>query len=507
MANTNYNPYKFKIEGVDDKFSLLSFKGVSKISSPFEYRISVLSESGTQDMNSFMLKQCTLTLEPNDIKDGNLYISGLCAEVKAHSIKGKQINYVLTVVPNLYKTSLNQNSFVYQNISTRELIEKILNRNSISSQFYEIKLADNAFDEPIEYICQYNESDFNFLSRWMEQLGIYYYFEFDDGLDKLIITDSSLTHESLKKSPFAYRESNELVSGEGIERLSVAYKAIPGTYKNDNFAYEFNNMTNSAEGKVTKHSLFEISSFGGNANIQKLFAKFSSVESQRIRTNGVAVEGSGSVREFRPGHLFGVQNNPIADGDGTYLITELYTEGEQNSIFKAQKSEPLYKNRFKAIPSDNQFRPEKITKKPVFSGFLSATIDGEGEKTPFIDSYGRYKVKMPFDSSDTQGGKASCWIRMMQPSAANSDRGFHISLLKGDEVLLAFLEGDVDRPVIAGAINSREGVVTDQNIMQDRMKMLGGMEVIYDNTEGKESVYHISKDKKVMIGYGNLPNK
>lgn len=506
MATLNYSPYSIKIDGVSEKLEVVSFSGKQKLSSPFEFEFYLKSKSSDIKLNSLILKQTTLTMK--NIANQESYISGICIEASAEGFAFNEYGYRLKVVPNLYKCSFNVSSRVYQQKSIKQIIADILSKNSIDSSMYEIKLAEGSYEEPLDYVCQYNESDLNFISRWMESVGIYYYFEFGDGVDKLVITDSKLAHKPLKNSPYVLRESNDLISGEGVALFKVTHRAVVGSFKHSNFDPVFNNMKNQKEADITKKSPFEHNIFGGNAKLQKIVGKYGNIEAERLKCGGVEVDGISNISELNVGFLLGVKNSPLVQNSDTFLVSELYSEGDQSSFFMAGSDgggKAMYKNSFKAIPSGEQFRPGLNAQKPIFSGVLSATIDGEAEKTPFLDEEGRYKVKMPFDSEDTQGGKASCWIRMMQPSAANGSRGFHFSLLKGDEVLILFQEGDIDRPVIAGAINSRGGVVGSANLMIDGFKTLGGHEVMYDNTPGKEMMMMKSGDGSVIQMIGKLP--
>ncbi|MEY4504327.1 MAG: hypothetical protein RL154_620 [Pseudomonadota bacterium] len=498
----NNLPFSFKMNDAKQQFTLLSFSGSLKISSLFEFVVEVACSDEDINPNLLILKQATIKLDSAIEHTEESYISGICTEFAFAGRIFDSFKYIIKLEPNIARARFNKNSRVYQTFPLQLIVQDILLKNGIKN--YKFQFANLSMMVPLEYVCQYNESDLDFISRWLEKVGAYYFFEFSDGMDTLVITDNKESHRLLHRDKIAYSEANDLIAKERISDFALSYKAIPGSYQMRNRDPEFLFGVFDMLGVVTKKSSFNHYEYGGNPKLQQIFPTLSIIETQRLKAQGVVGIGSSNLRRLNIGHLFSITKHPQNKNNDRYFITEVSIVANQTSFLNSDVNEPFYKNEFKVIPDEVQYRPQLKTKWPTFSGVLCATIDAEGATTPFMDLFGRYKVKMPFDTALTWGGKASCWLRMVQPSAAGSDRGFHISLLKDDEVIIGFIEGDIDRPIILGAINKKEGVVSPFNLMQDKIKTLGGHEMTFDNTPGNEYIKTKTKDGSVLSFEGNI---
>jgi hypothetical protein len=228
--------------------------------------------------------------------------------------------------------------------------------------------------------------------------------------------------------------------------------------------------------------------------------------------------GEGTAPNLCPGFFFALEDHYRQGYNQKYLIVEVEHEGHQTGAFwagvgkeRTEGEEKLtYANRFTAIPSDLQFRPERKTPKSRFYGTMNATIDaaGAGEYAE-LDDLGRYKVKLPFDQSDMEGGKASRYVRMSQPYAG-AEHGMHFPLHKGTEVLLTFVDGDPDRPVIAGAVPNAETTspVTGANQTESVIKTAGNNKIRLEDLLGSERIIMETPaaDSWIRLGTPNDPS-
>jgi type VI secretion system secreted protein VgrG len=200
--------------------------------------------------------------------------------------------------------------------------------------------------------------------------------------------------------------------------------------------------------------------------------------------------------------------------NGNYLITEVEHGGSQagvllsgvNTPFNTDKAGTFYECKFKAIPSAKQFRPERVTPKPKILGTLTATIDDEGSGTyAQVNEYGQYKVELMYDLSDKPTNKGSAWVRMATPYAGPRN-GMHFPLLKGTEVLLGFMSGDPDQPVILGAVTNSENpnVVSDQNATFNGFVTAGANMLSANDRAGKESMHFYSPQGGTSIIIGSF---
>ena len=186
--------------------------------------------------------------------------------------------------------------------------------------------------------------------------------------------------------------------------------------------------------------------------------RLAGIRAESIICRGEEYLGESSVPSMISGYTFSLTEHYRVGFNRKYLTIEVEHEGDQSSLLPVgagsgpRENRSLYRNRFTAIPKEVQFRSRVVTKKPKVSGAIPATIDGAGSgQYAELDDMGRYKVIIPFDLSGRVEGKASSWIRMAQPYGG-SGHGMHFPLHKGTEVLLTFVSGDPDRPIIAAAV-------------------------------------------------------
>ncbi|MCK5195997.1 MAG: type VI secretion system tip protein VgrG, partial [Desulfobulbaceae bacterium] len=229
--------------------------------------------------------------------------------------------------------------------------------------------------------------------------------------------------------------------------------------------------------------------------------------------------GESTIPFLRPGYLFELQNHYRDSFNQQYLTIELGHEGSQVGYLLAGiqeglakvEGQPYYRNSFVTIPSDVQYRHPKTTEKPSFNGTINARIDAEGTgEYAELDDQGRYKVRLPFDLSGRNDGRASHWLRMAQPYAGTG-HGMHFPLHKGTEVLLTFVEGDPDRPIIASAIPNPETAspVTAANQSESVIQTGGNNKIRIEDLAGSERIIMETPaaDSWMRMGTPNDPGK
>jgi type VI secretion system secreted protein VgrG len=226
--------------------------------------------------------------------------------------------------------------------------------------------------------------------------------------------------------------------------------------------------------------------------------------------------GEGSVPFMLPGFTFTLENHYRKAVNQNYLITDIDHEGNQTGYLLSgisvgrsgdEENKIYYRNHFTAIPGSVQFRPEVKTEKPKISGTISGMIDAAGSgQYAELDPQGRYKIIFPFDLSGRTGGKASNWVRMVSPYAG-SDHGMHFPLHKGTEVLITFIDGDPDRPIIAGAVPNPEtpSPVSGANQSMSVIQTAGQNKITVGDQEGGEHILLQSPNQNSFIRIGAPP--
>jgi type VI secretion system secreted protein VgrG len=218
-------------------------------------------------------------------------------------------------------------------------------------------------------------------------------------------------------------------------------------------------------------------------------------------------QGTSGVLNLEPALMFILVDHPLSGWNGRYMVVSVTHTGYQPGAGakSAHLADDLgYRNNFTAIRADTQWRPERITPKPRICGVMHATIDGETSgQYAEIDAMGRYKVKLPFDLSDSRDGKASRFIRMAQPYSG-AEYGMHFPLHKGVEVLLAHLDGDPDRPIIVGSVPNPDTAspVTGGNNTQCAIHTGGGNKITIEDTEGTQRIALCSPTSSTFFTMG-----
>ncbi len=233
------------------------------------------------------------------------------------------------------------------------------------------------------------------------------------------------------------------------------------------------------------------------------------MRAQQLACQGAEHRGEGSVPWLQPGYLFGLQSHFLGKLNQQYLVTSVTHEGNQAAYLThgmgedSEQNGLYYRNSFKCIPSNVQYRNPLKTRRPKITGVLSAWIDAAGSgQYAMLDDQGRYKVLMPFDLSGRDEGKASYWLRMAQPYGG-SGHGMHFPLLKNTEVLLVFIEGDPDRPVIQAAVPNADNpsLVNEQSNTINHIKTASGSEIIMDDSGGKQKVVFQCQGATITLGH------
>jgi type VI secretion system VgrG family protein len=496
MAIDETKRFTFASQGMpDDTFSVVTFKGTEGISRLYEFDITLASDDGEIDLKGVLQNPATLTIKGGD---QDLPIHGAVSQFEQlNEVKGHYF-YRALLVPRLRQANLYHENQLFLDKKVPDIIEEILKQAGLTTQDYELKLTRSY--PQWEYICQYRETDLDFISRWMEREGIYYYFEQGEQNEKIIITDSSTAHKDIPgDATIPYFPPSGLgPEEEAIRAFVCTQKMLPKKVILKDYNYRKPSLDLKAEAEVDSKGRGDVYLYGEHFKDPGQGNELAKIRAEEIKCRENIFHGEGTAPNLCPGFLFELEGHYRDGYNQKYLILEVEHEGHQTGSFWAGVGEEpaegekklTYANRFTAIPSDVQFRPERTTPKSKFSGTMNATVDaaGDGQQAE-IDDQGRYKVILPFDQSGNKDGKASRWVRMAQPYAG-SEYGMHFPLHKGAEVLLTFVDGDPDRPIISGSVPNPETTspVTSANQTRSIVRDNFGNEIIFDATPSDEHI-------------------
>ncbi|TAK27967.1 MAG: type VI secretion system tip protein VgrG [Myxococcaceae bacterium] len=435
---------------------VLAFTGREEISRAYRFEVFVLIPHALIDETSLddaIGTAATLEVQRDDGTARNRW-HGVLSEISVlHELPGAAL-YRVVVVPRLWLLTLTQRSRVYVGDALPAVLEKSLREGGLRD--FSLRLQRSY--KPLDHVCQYRESHFDFFSRWVEREGLYFHFEHGEDAETLVVSDAR-PYAPPVGAPVRFLSAADTRGGvEAVTHLSVRRRVTAAEVTLRDYDPLNPTLDLSGHGAVDPSGQGEVRRSGDNFLNPVDGRRYAGLRAQEIAAQQKIYEGRGRAFDLRVGHRFSLVDHPRAALDQDYVVLSLDHRGinvagspELRSLLDiAERDEQVYSVSFTAIEETVQYRPERRTPWPRVYGIESATIDGPAESDyAQIDSHGRYKVKVRFDESGLEDGQASTWVRMLQPHGG-SPEGFHFPLRKGTEVMLVFLGGDPDRPVITG---------------------------------------------------------
>lgn len=494
-----------------DTFEVVKFTGSEGLSKLYQFEITIVAKDAQLDLEKIIQSRATLTI----LRDaGNIDFHGILVSFEQLLSVDDQSYYRAVLTPALWRLTLTHHNQVFLAKSVPEIIEAALKDGGLTSRDYEFRLKQ---DYPArEYICMYNESHFNFVSRWMEREGIYYYFEQGADSEKLIITDTALAHSAMKEGD---KMTFSPVSGldepsreEVVKSFFCTQRALPAKVMLKDYNYRKPSLELSAVSQVSEKGFGDVYIYGEHFITPEEGTHLALVRAEELKCRAKLFHGESLIPFLRPGYTFLLNKHFRDDFNVRYLTTDIGHDGSQAFFFSAglnqslseREEKPYYRNSFSAILTETQFRPERVAEKPRIAGTINAHIDAEGSgEYAELDDQGRYKVRMPFDLNDSRGGKASSWLRMAQPYAGGN-HGMHFPLHKSTEVLLTFIDGDPDRPIIAAAVTNplTPSPVTGDNQTTNIIHSAAGNRMEMEDESGSERVRFSSPHMNSFLHMG-----
>ncbi|MBM4359631.1 MAG: type VI secretion system tip protein VgrG [Deltaproteobacteria bacterium] len=448
------------------RLHLVGVDGVEELSRLFEFQLLLTSPDGPlidAELAALVCDPCAVALGPGSSD----VVHGLLADIEhLDGTRYREQRYVARFVPYVSLLAMAPRSAVYQNVTVPELVDQLLTSYGlVRCEHFEFIESRTMKSPKREYIVQYQESDWDFLCRWLEHEGYFYWFHHTRDAAVLMIAHANEDTSTIEAPwQLEFRERNNLATGGAVTvwDFNVVQRRITSRV----IAMEYNHRSPNdvlvAVQDVDAKGFGNVFSFGEHFKDLAAGRDIARLRAERFRATQRTVRGVADCARLRVGHRFALQNHHVASYDGDYLVTKIrhrvgYDVAATRSPERADADAPLrpYNAEFEALPAGVQYRPERRTRWPRIHGYLPAHVEADtGGDYAQIDGEGRYKVKLPFDAGTLKGLAASRWVRMAQ-AYAGAGYGTHYPLHKGTEVLLAHVDGDPDRPVILAAVPNR----------------------------------------------------
>jgi type VI secretion system secreted protein VgrG len=494
-----------------DVLLLQSFTGHEGISRLFNFELDLLSEDPAISFEAIVGQKVTISIK---LIDGNeRYLNGFVSRFAQSGSDERFTHYQAEVVPWLCFLTRTADCRIFQNMTVPDIITKIFSdlgfndfQNSLQGSY-----------EPREYCVQYRETDFNFVSRLMEQYGIFYFFKHEKSKHTLVLADSKSAHQPCPGQAKATYEhaSGAFQKEDQIGSWHIEQQIGPGKYALSD--YNFETPSTSLAVKVPStmnvggNGKYEIFDYPGEYAKKAQGESLAKIRMEEEETPNLVVTGGGNCRAFCAGHRFDLAEHYRQDMNKSYLLTEVhhvasvggsYTDGGGGDASSS------YSNRFVCIPHSVPYRPRRVTPKPIIQGVQTAVVVGPSGEEIWVDKYGRVKVQFHWDREGKKDEKSSCWIRVSQNWAGKRWGAMFIPRI-GQEVIVSFLEGDPDQPLITGSVYNAEQVVpydlpkeqTKSTMKSDSSKGHGGFnELRFEDKKGSEQIFlHAQKDVDVRV--------
>jgi type VI secretion system secreted protein VgrG len=494
--------------------TLHTMTGSEELGRPFEYHLSLASKDNKSDLTTWLGAKCKLTITVSG--STKRYFNGIISRAQYDGIVGGAYFYRLELRPWVWLLSRVQDCKIFQNKTVFDIITDVLRTAGFTD--FEDKRQNQAGSQTLEYCVQYNESSLAFVTRLMEKYGIYYYFTHDQtGKHTLVFADDPNSHTALSQQiPFVFQQTSHTTVEDHIWQWGVDQWVVPGkTTFND-----YNFTTPTADLKATsvkpqtqqrQYNNFEVYEFPGPYPDTGVGTKIADVRMQRIYGEALILEGKTNSRQIYTGCRFTLKNFKDSVQNREYLVIgTTYHIGEaEGARTTGGVVAGAFECLFRCIPASSQFRLNEITPAPLMHGPQTAKVVGKPGDEITTDQYGRIKVKFPWDRYGQDDDTASCWIRVAQIWAGQSWGSIWIPRV-GQEVVVDFLNGNPDRPLIVGSVYNANQTVpyglpdnkTQSTIKSNSSSGGGGFnELRFEDKKGSEEVFfQAQKDytKKVL---------
>lgn len=518
LTENTHTYLRFQSKLPNSTLVLNELRGEEMISGLFKWEWLLYSKDASIDFSALLNTTATANFEVQHLKR---YINGLVTEVvqgpTTPQKTGQVTFYTLTVRPTLWRLTLTTNCRIFQDKTTVEIIEKILDEHGIHKSI-RVQSAGRAVRE---YCVQYDESDFNFISRLMEEEGIFYFFEHTESEHLLILGDdisvhtpckdaetSACVHKTVMRAPFNH-----------VVESSLMQQVVPKTFTARDYNYTQPDETLQTE--TPGHGqVGELYHYPGDYQTVSAGMGVTKTRIQAQEAPEKAFTGRSTIPFLCPGFKTTVKDHLRKDANGAYVIKRVVhrisIEGE--TLEGVQPSNPQWElqdvsaeNTFEMFPATVPFRPPYTTRRPKIYGTQTAKVTGPDGEVIWTDKYGRIKVEFHWDRYSPHNEHSSCWIRVAQGWAGN-DWGILFTPRIGHEVVVTFLNGDPDRPLVTASVYNAnympDYVPRDPTMSSIKTNTVPGGEGFneirfQDKKEEEELYFHAQRDHKTIVRDGS----
>lgn len=435
----------------------LSMQATEQLDAPFVYELELVSDEAALSPNDVLGEPLTVSVL---IEAELRHYSGVVTSMQSLGVQAESFVYRMVLRPWLWLLSRTSNCRIFQDKTAVDIIKEVFRERGFSD--FDERLTGTY--EPRPYVVQYREADLQFVRRLMEDEGIYFYFTHEPGRHVLVLCDSMGAHE-----PTPFHESLPQLPPDGqramqldyLDTWEMVYEVESGAFALTDYDFEaptalLDVVKSQPEGHV--HADYEVFDFPGNYLKAPRGEAIAKLRLEEAKATAYRARGDGNARGLIVGGLFSLTDHLDAAQNREYLVVS------QKTLLRSHHMEsggsdtgPTTRVSIVAIPSDRQYRSPRTTPKPIVRGAQTATVVGPKGEEIWTDEYGRVKLEFHWDRKSPGDETSSCWVRVAQLWAGSNFGAIHVPRI-GQEVIVDFLEGDPDRPIVTGRVYNADNM-------------------------------------------------
>jgi type VI secretion system secreted protein VgrG len=476
-----------------DALVLARMDGEERLSTPFRFDLDLVSKDASLDFKKILGQGVTVKIALSSGKDRVFH--GIATRFVQAGRAGKLTAYRAELRPRLWVLSKTRDSRVFQAKTVPEIVKAVLSAHGVDPVVDKLK----AKYEKREYCVQYQESALDFISRLLEDEGIFYYFQHAEGKHTLVLGDDPTAHApcpELAKARYrgpveeSARDEDAITACEIEEQVTTTGYAVSD--------YNFEVPATSLLSKIDGEGGLEVYEYPGNHAQKSAGEARAKLRLEAEEATASFLTGSSYCRGMSAGHAFTLADHERKSANTDYVVLSV-----THAVTGTE-----YDNAFVAFPKKKPYRPPRLTPKPLIHGAQTAVVTGKSGEEIWTDKYGRIKVQFFWDRLGAKDDKSSCWVRVAQGWAGKGWGAFFLPRV-GQEVVVTFLGGDPDRPLVTGSVYNAEQTVPyglpgeqTKSTLKTRSSKQGsaGNELRFEDKKDAEEVFlHAEKDQKFTV--------
>lgn len=514
FAPANQPRFTLTLEGARHDLKVLEFTGREAISQPFRFELELVSERPDLDLESLLHGQAFLSFDAQGCGiHGQIYQVG-------QGDSGKRLTrYHLSLVPRLTYLGHRINQRIFQHQSVPQIIKQILKDHSILRDAFEFRLGSEYPER--EYCVQYAESDLAFIQRLCAEVGIHYHFHHSPEGHLLVFGDDQTVFPKLPEPTLYLPGSGMSAGAPAIQRFNVRVETRTSVVTRRDYNFEKPRLSLESRSDGEQRPVLEDYLFPGQFSDRETGKHLTRRALERHVADYRQAEGSSDESSLVCGHFLQLTEHPRSDWNDLWLLTCVEHRGRQPQVLEESvtsdgESFQGYRNTFVATPWDVVFRPALCPEKPRMSGYQPAVVTGPKDLEIHCDEYGRVKVQLAWDRDGELNEHSSCWLRVAT-GWAHDHYGSVLIPRVGMEVLVGFIDGDADKPLVMGCLpNAATPVPLDlpadktRSVFRSQSSPGGGgyNELRIEDKKGAEEIYlraqrnwtqHVLNDQQLQV--------